>query len=69
MNKEVEARLKSLQRFDPEHGSDVWFLLALVKRYRKAIKDSISRSDDYADSYCSQPIRQALNYNPEEKAE
>lgn len=28
--------------------------------YRAAIRQSISRSDDYADSYCSKPIREVL---------
>lgn len=36
---------------------------ALMKSWlemREAITDSIARSNDYGDSYCSQPIRKAL---------
>lgn len=32
----------------------------LLARAIAAMRDSVARSDDYGDSYCSQPIRQAL---------
>ena len=35
-------------------------LEAKLEIAREAIRNSIARSDDYGDSYCSQPIRKAL---------
>lgn len=37
------------------------------KRLREAMEKSIARADDYGDSYCSQPIRQALALKSKER--
>jgi len=40
--------------------TDLTRLLAIVRLYEEAINDSIARSDDHGDSWCSKPIREAL---------
>lgn len=39
---------------------DLSRLLAIVELQQAAILDSIARSDDHGDSWCSRPIRDAL---------
>lgn len=66
MNEKVAARLKSLERWEPDHGSDMWFLLSLLKRYSDALENLEEHIGDESICTCQADwCAEALAYDPE----